>query len=87
MKSLFIPLVQRGKKRKEFSIESPKALFPLKKGGQEGFLARAVQSAKVLQIFKLFFFFINGKKNPVENAGVIEVSVGNFLCKISLPFK
>jgi hypothetical protein len=51
VKSPFIPLFQRGKKRKEFSIESPKALLPLKKGGQEGFLARAVQSAKVLQKF------------------------------------
>jgi hypothetical protein len=31
------------------SIESPKALLPLKKGGREGFLARPFQSAKVLR--------------------------------------
>jgi hypothetical protein len=31
------------------SIESRKALLPLKKGGREGFLARAFQSAKGLR--------------------------------------
>jgi hypothetical protein len=41
-------LSQRGKKRKEFWIESPKALLPLKKGGREGFPARPFPSAKVL---------------------------------------
>jgi len=53
VKSPFIPLFQRGKKWKEFSIESPKALLPLKKGGREGFLARPFQSAKVLPKLKL----------------------------------
>jgi hypothetical protein len=47
-------LSQKGKKRKEFSIESPKALLPLKKGGREGFLARPFQSAKVLRVFVIF---------------------------------
>jgi hypothetical protein len=49
VKSPFIPLFQRGKKRKEFSIESPKTLLPLKKGGREGFLAGVFQRAKVLR--------------------------------------
>jgi hypothetical protein len=35
----------------------------------------------------LIFFFINGKKNFGENTGVIEVSVGNLLCKNSFPLK
>jgi hypothetical protein len=35
----------------------------------------------------LIFFLINGKKNPGENTGVIEVSVGTLLCKISFPLK
>jgi hypothetical protein len=46
MKLRFI--FQRGEKWKEFSIESPKALLPLKKGGREGFLAGPFQSAKAL---------------------------------------
>jgi hypothetical protein len=45
-------LFQRGKKWKEFSLETPKALLPLKKGGREGFLARPFQSAKVLPLLE-----------------------------------
>jgi len=55
LKSFQIPLhppFSKGEKPKEFSIESPKALLPLKKGGREGFLARPFQSAKGLPSFE-----------------------------------
>jgi hypothetical protein len=54
LNSFTAPLFQRGKRGKEFSIESPQALLPLKKGGREGFLAGRFQSAKGLQN-SLFF--------------------------------
>jgi hypothetical protein len=41
-------LFQKGKKWKEFPLEFPQALLPLKKGGREGFLARPFRSAKLL---------------------------------------
>jgi len=40
MKSPFVPLFQRGKKRDLSAKASRKALLPLKKGGREGFLSR-----------------------------------------------
>ena len=45
------PFSKGGKSGKNYSIEFPKALLPLKKGGREGFPARPFQSAKVLRLF------------------------------------
>jgi hypothetical protein len=45
------PFSKGGKSGRNYSIESPKALLPLKKGGREEFLARPFQSAKGLHKF------------------------------------
>jgi hypothetical protein len=85
VKSPFIPLFQRGKKRKEFSIESPKAVLPLKKGGQEGFLARAVQSAKVLRLFTISsYFMVFGQVNLSSREFGMKKRCGSLVPRYSL---
>jgi len=47
VKSPFIPLFQRGKKRNRLLKAFKRALLPLKKEGWEGFLGRPIQKGKL----------------------------------------
>ena len=57
-------LFQRGKKWKESSAGCRKTLLPLEKGGREGFLVKAFQRAKVIQLFLLTGIPIIDNQNP-----------------------